>query len=500
MRAAVIVVWRPKHFPEWQGRSRPGGEAVPRVLSYDKAAAPYVGIHLASLLPRHWDVQLVHEMVREVDVDMDVDVVFLSTMDYAAPHARWLAQQFHARGVRVIVGGLFPTLRPEYFDGSVDAIVVGEAEPVLPRIVQDLERGRLEPVYKSATTADLALLPPPRWDLVETDFTMTMAYEATRGCPFTCSFCVLSAIRDPYRRRPIANIVRDISAIPSGWNWVQRKYVTFWDNNLGADRQYFRELCEAMVPLKRFWATETSFDTLTPESARLMGRAGCRFVYVGLESLADESLSGANKRHNKVKEFRQRIRYLHDNGVVVMSLFLLGLDGDSAPYLRDLPDLIDDIGVDVPVFSLPVPIDHTPFRKDLESSDRLLSGDLCGGMDGVHLLFRPRRVSPDELEWALYDCMQRTYSRRRVARRIFRAFRDGLFCGLTSAGANLDYRRHQTWLARAGRARLAARGAWPESWPASRETALASHRERHLAHVPHEAQAGEQAQGVVEEV
>ena len=67
-----------------------------------------------------------------------------------------------------------------------------------------------------------------------------------------------------------------------------RKYVVFWDNNLGADRPYFRELCEALIPLKRVWGTETSIDTITPDSARLMGRSGCRFLYIGLESLAQE--------------------------------------------------------------------------------------------------------------------------------------------------------------------------------------------------------------------
>lgn len=478
LRAAVVVAWRPKHFPGWKGRGSEDGRKVPPKLAYDRAAAPYVGIHLASLLPRHWDVTLVHEMVRDVDLDMPVDAVFLSTMDYCAPHARWLADEFRARGVAVIIGGLFPTLDPGYFAGHADAVVVGEAEPVMPRLVADLEARRLSAVYRSEAPADLSELPVPRYDLVETDFRMTMAYEATRGCPFTCSFCVLSAIREPYRRRPIRNVVRDIQAFPSGWSWVQRKYVTFWDNNLGADRKYFQALCEALVPLQRFWATQTSFDTITPESARLMGRSGCRFVYVGLESLAEASLAASNKKHNQVLEYRRRLRLLHDNGIVVMSLFLLGLDGDTAPYLKELPDLIDAVGVDVPVLSLPVPIDATPFRKDLQDAGRLLPGALHDGMDGVHLLYRPRNVSPDELEWALFDAMRRVYSPWRVARRMLRRVPDGLWCALTNAGANLDYRRHQTSLARAGFARIGSRGPWerglvsPES-PRTSETSPA---------------------------
>lgn len=461
MRVAVIVVWRPKNFPHWDGRGAPGGSAVPPALATDVSAAPYVGIHLASLLPRRWDVRLVHEMVRDVDLDMDVDAVFLSTMDFCAPHARRLAVAFRKRGVKVIVGGLYPTLNPGYFQGAADAVVVGEAEPVMPRLIEDLGRGRLEPLYRAAAPADLADLPVPRYDLVETDFKMTMPYESTRGCPFTCSFCVLSAIRLPYRRRPLPNVVRDIRAVPSGWNWRQRRWLVFWDNNLGADRAYFRDLCEAMAPLKRIWGTQTSIDTVTPESARLMGRAGCRFVYIGLESLAQESLLRSNKRQNKVSEYRQRLRLLHDNGVLVMSLFLLGLDGDSVDYLRVLPDLVDQVGVDVPAFSFAAPIEGTDFHGRLRDEGRLLDGDLLDGLDGMHLMYRPRDVAADELERALFECMRHTYSPWRVARRVLRGARSGFWGGLANAMANASYMPYQRSLAEAGRQRVRARGPWP---------------------------------------
>jgi radical SAM superfamily enzyme YgiQ (UPF0313 family) len=461
VRVAVILVWRPKNYPEWNGRRSDSARSIPSALAYDAGAAPYVGIHLASLLPRHWSITLVHEMVRDVDLDMDVDAVFLSTMDFCAPHCRHLALQFRARGVKVIVGGLFPTLNPEYFDGAADAVVGGEAEPVMPRLIADLERNTLEPRYVAGEPADLSLLPVPRYDLVETDFRMTMPYEATRGCPFTCSFCVLSAIRLPYRHRPIPNVLRDIKNVPSHWNWRQRQWLVFWDNNLGADRAYFRELCEALRPVKRIWGTQTSIDTVTPESARLMGRSGCRFVFVGLESLAQTSLVGSNKRQNRVHEYREKIQLLHDNGVLVMSIFLVGLDGDTPEYLADLPNLVHDVGVDVPVFSLAAPIAGTTYHRQLQDEGRLLPGDILGGMDGMHLLYRPRNVDPEDLERALFSCLRRAWSPGRVLRRMARGARSGFWGGIANATANLAYRSFQTSLARAGAERVEARGPWP---------------------------------------
>jgi radical SAM superfamily enzyme YgiQ (UPF0313 family) len=461
VRVAVILVWRPKNYPDWNGRGPEAARDIPKALAFDTGAAPYVGIHIASLFPRSWSVTLVHEMVRDVDLDMDVEAVFLSTMDFCSPHASRLARAFRARGVKVIVGGLFPTLNPGYFDGVVDSVVVGEAEPVMPRLLADLQSNSLQPRYIAREPADLSLLPVPRYDLVETDFRMTMPYEATRGCPFTCSFCVLSAIRLPYRHRPIPNVLRDIRNVPSHWNWRQRHWLVFWDNNLGADRAYFRDLCEALVPVRRIWGTQTSIDTITPESARLMGRSGCRFVFVGLESLAQQSLVGSNKRQNRVHEYREKIRLLHDHGVLVMSIFLVGLDGDTPEYLADLPNLVHDVGVDVPVFSLAAPIAGTTFHRQLAAEGRLLPGDILGGMDGMHLVYRPQNLDAEELESALFACLRRAWSPGRVLRRVARGARSGFWGGIANASANLAYRGFQSSLARAGAERVKARGPWP---------------------------------------
>ena len=174
MRVAVVVAWRPKGFPDWKGRAHPDAQRVPVGIRYDRGAAPYTGVHLASLMPRRWDVTLVNEMVRDAEPDkLDVDA--------------------------------------------------------------------------------------------------------------------------------------------------------------------------------------------------------------GLESLAQESLGAANKRHNQVSDYRRRIDLLHQNGVMVMSIFLLGLDGDTLDYIRRLPDLVHDLRIDVPVFSLAAPIEGTPFHQGLRDAGRLIGG--------VHLLY-----------------------------------------------------------------------------------------------------------------
>src|SRR5437870_4880511 len=101
MRVAVILIWRPKNFPQWQGRSSVATHRIPATLAYNRAAAPYTAVHIASLLPRSWNVTVIHEAIRDADVDMDVDAVFLSAMDFCAPRARQLGRAFRARGAKV---------------------------------------------------------------------------------------------------------------------------------------------------------------------------------------------------------------------------------------------------------------------------------------------------------------------------------------------------------------------------------------------------------------
>ena len=227
--------------------------------------------------------------------------------------------------------------------------------------------------------------------------------------------------------------------MPGTWTWMQRKLVTFWDNNLGADRAYFRDLCEALVPLKRFWATQTSIDTITPESARLMSKAGCRYIYMGLESLAQDSLRASNKRQNKVHDYKRRIGYLHQNGIVVMSIFLLGLDGDSPEYLRALPSLVEEIGVDIPIYSLPVPIEGTPFRQQLKDAGRLIDGDLLDGSDAAQLRRAP----------------------------------DGGLAVLSSARVNWVYMRYERAVASAALSHIRERGPWSATPRVASETVRA---------------------------
>src|SRR5262245_22187885 len=201
---------------------------------------PVTGMHLAALTPRDHEIELIHEQVRPVPVDADVDLVALSFFSGFARRAYDLADRYRALGVRVVAGGPHASYWTEEALRHVDAVVIGEAESVWDQVLRDASRGRLEKVYRGQA-ASLAGLPTPRYDLLENRFVVRRVLQATRGCPFTCTFCTVPDLNPGFRVRPVRDVIHDIaeSRFPLPW---QDKVAWFWDDNLLVQRRWAKEL------------------------------------------------------------------------------------------------------------------------------------------------------------------------------------------------------------------------------------------------------------------
>ena len=112
-------------------------------------APPLSGALVAALTPPVVDVELLHEMVRPIDYNTDADFIALSFMDFCAPHAFAVSEKFRKRGKVVVAGGRYPTTFPDDAAPHFDAIVIGEAEGVWPRVIRDAQQDRLLRIYQS---------------------------------------------------------------------------------------------------------------------------------------------------------------------------------------------------------------------------------------------------------------------------------------------------------------------------------------------------------------
>jgi radical SAM superfamily enzyme YgiQ (UPF0313 family) len=295
-------------------------------------------------------------------------------------------------------------------------VAAGYAELTFPQMIRDFEHGELRGIYTQPADLPLDQLPTPRYDLYEDEFTLRCFVQATRGCPFHCTYCALKGIDPTFRFRPVSHVVRDIEAC-EGKSWLQRKLVWFWDDNLTADRDYARALFQRLRPLKRWWSTQTSIDMARDrELVRMASRSGCLGVFIGLETFSARNLLDVKKGQNRVAEYRDAVRTFHDAGILVQAGIVVGLDDDSPETLRDIPDAIQEIGIDFPHFNLLTPFPGTPLRAALEQQGRLLDAP-WSRHDAAHATFLPAKMSPSELEAVFWEVYRELYAPSRVAHR-----------------------------------------------------------------------------------
>jgi radical SAM superfamily enzyme YgiQ (UPF0313 family) len=380
---------------------------------------PLTGMHLAALVGERAEVSLRHEKVRPLDPSRpSADVYFLSTGTGFAPRAYALADRLMSLGRTVVIGGPHATVFTEEALGHADAVVAGEAEGAIGELLADLGRSGLRRVY-SSPPGPLDGLPPPRYDLLEPAYFIGRTVMATRGCPFGCSFCSTPRLSPGFRTRPVDEVIRDIESY-SGRTWYQRRVVWFWDDNLTADKRYAKDLLFEMVPLGKLWVTQASIEcTYDVRLLRLMADSGCMGVFLGIETLSRENLRAVAKGHNIPSRYEDAVRRLHDHGIAVMAGFLVGFDTETPDDVVSVADGLQRIGVDVPFLSILTPFGETPLRETLEKQGLLLDRG-WEFYNGYNVTYRPRRMSPLDLEHAHRALWARSFSARRVAGRIAR--------------------------------------------------------------------------------
>jgi radical SAM superfamily enzyme YgiQ (UPF0313 family) len=366
-----------------------------RIIRFPQLTMPLI----AAYTPAHWRVTHTDEIVQSVRFDKPFSLVAITANTAAAPHAYWLAARYRERGIPVVIGGPHATLMPEEVALHADAVVVGEGELVWPRILRDCEQRQLARVYRSDRLPDLKGMPAPRWDLIKGRVYGKGVTIATRGCPFECDYCSIPAMyQRRMRYRPISEVTDEIRRMPG------RAFV-FWDDNIGANRQHAKELFEAITPLGRWWTSQATLDVaFDDEFLRLAAKSGCKAFFVGLESISQESLNGANKKQNDVTSYQEVVRRFHQYGIAIQAGTVFGFDHDDRTIFRDTVEVFREIAIDSATIGILVPYPNTPVFNRLDAEGRILTRDWSKYDGKKHVVFKPALMSPEELlngtEWA----------------------------------------------------------------------------------------------------
>ncbi len=200
--------------------------------------------------------------------------------------------------MRVLLGGLHVTARPDEAARHADAVVIGEGESVWPQLLADLEAGRLQPRYDARPhNFDFRHAPMPRYDLLDVSRYNHLTVQTQRGCPFNCDFCGAYIRLNPrFKTKPVERVVAEIRRIKEAW---AHPFIEFADDNTFADKKHGRELVRALIPEGVRWFTETGISVARdPELLAVMKDAGCAQILVGLESPAPAALDGIERKAN----------------------------------------------------------------------------------------------------------------------------------------------------------------------------------------------------------
>jgi len=369
----------------------------------------------AATTPDHWKVEYWDENLlhgRPPYRPMP-EVVGLTVHLTFARRAFELAHWYRSRGSRVILGGLHVLSCPEECAPHADALALGDGVQLWPRILADVEANRLQPTYAAGYDTDYRADPPPKRALLpRRSFLTTTSLIATRGCHNRCGFCYLATdgLRMPYRMRDPAQVAQEFEA-------DEQPYAVFVDNNLGSRPEYLRQLSAALRPLNKIWSAAVSIDvTDDPSLIHAMASAGCTGVFVGFESLTDANLTEARKKTPKTADYARRVRLLHDHGIQVNSSFVLGFDHDRKDVFARTAAWIEENRLECSTFHILTPYPATPLFRQMEFEGRLLHRD-WSLYDTAHAVFRPKHMTPEELEQGYTWIYQRLFSHASIWRR-----------------------------------------------------------------------------------
>lgn len=397
---------------------------------------------LAAVTPPHVELRLLSETVEDIPFDEHWDLVGITGMGSGIVRAWQIGDEFRRRGVKVVQGGIAASLaKAEWSLEHADVLALGEAEETWPRIIEDFEAGRLQQVYRMPRRPPIESLPLPRYDLMDASkLGRWRPVQATRGCPFTCSYCSITAFFEQgYRKRPVDQVIRDVRAAKKHGT----RYITFIDDNIGVDWNYAAELWEALIPEKIIWMSQCSLHIADrPDMLKLAGRSGCRMLSFGIESTSAENLKSVDKEWNRPERYAEAVATIRRHGIDVSTEMIIGLDHDDGRVFEETFAFIMNNRISLPRVHIMTPVPGTPLYDEMESQGRLLSRDF-GRFSGGQVVYKPRLLDPEELQRGYWRLYERLFSAGALFRRLGRN-PAGLnaFMRTFVLGANVHYRNH----------------------------------------------------------
>lgn len=361
---------------------------------------------LAALTPPDIDVGFSDDQIHPIDLNdgfQGADLVAISVMSKTAYRAYQIADACREKGIKVVLGGIHPTILAEEASAHADVVVVGEAEILWPRVIADFQANRLQRFYRQDGVVDMNHSPVPQRGIFKShsrSYVPLDVVQTTRGCPFDCDFCTVNPVfGSRFRMREIEKVVAEVQGL-TRWG------ILFADDNVIGNVPYFQKLFTALEPLKLRWIGEASLAGLDNEqNLKILQKSGCKALFIGFESLSPQ-LKTIGKPQNNPARYGEVIRKLHDHGIIAYAAFIFGFDFDDPSVFERTVEFAIANKVILAQFAILTPYPGTRLYTRLQAEGRLLQDKwwLVPNQEILAPHFRPQLMEPEQLregwKWA----------------------------------------------------------------------------------------------------
>ena len=360
-----------------------------------------------------YNVSIINENIIERSVNESeleqADILCVSCMTATIKRGKEIAHEYkqvrsrHGKESHSIIGGIHASMIPEDVINDFDQVFVGEGE----NDIIDLLSGRLTNKVVFGTRLDsLDSLPVPNYNLIKGAGKMKVRPVMTsRGCPFDCNFCsVTEMFGHGYRVRSVDKVIEEISLL-------KKEKVFFVDDHFVVNKHRTNEMLDKLHQsgYRGRWSAQVRTE-VTKDAAliRKMKKTGCSTVYIGFESINPDALKEMRKGQN-VDDIKRSIRVFQENGIHLHGMFMFGSDSDTKGIFKTTSDFCLDSGITSVQYLVITPLPGTEFYRKTEQDQRLLHKN-WEYYDAMHVVFKPKNFSPEELQRGMIECCSDFYS------------------------------------------------------------------------------------------
>ncbi len=360
------------------------------------------------------------------------------------PRSVDIARPFREAGIPVVIGGfhvsaaisVLPEIPPEAQEALDMGITLfsGEAEGHFDQLLSDAYHQKLKPIYNVAKDLpDLRGQPTPFLPqaIIKKSLSSDIHIDAGRGCPFDCSFCTIINIQGQKSRfRTADDVERMVRSYPR--NGGKTPHFFFTDDNFARNRNW-EAIFDRLIELREMKNFKVKFGLQVDANAHKIprfidkaARAGCNSVFIGMESINEENLKGANKPQNNVAEYRKMLMTWRNNSIVTIAGYILGFPADTPNSIEnDIRTIQRELPVDILMFfmltALPGSMDH----KGMLLRGEWIESDL-NKFDSEHATIKHPKMTQEEWEGIFRKAWDIYYSPKHVEKLLRRASRDGI--------------------------------------------------------------------------